>query len=285
VLPSPPTTADPLPGIRRIGKLYLELLFRCNFACQTCFHGTDLARPDTVTTEQAERALAYFADRYGCAHVCLLGGEPLLHPGLPEILVAGKRLGYRTEICTNGYKRRRHLIACLPHLDLLRVSLDGTAEVHDDIRRPGSFTAALEAAGLVTRAGVPFSATCTITGQNAATIPELAVRLRDLGARDLTLHRVRPVGNAAVSSVRGVTWEQAANLHRQLQVIDLGEMQVNLGILLPERCPPPADIIEKLEIAPDGRVYTSCDQVAGPGTPTIRYDFDRGALRWPGAAA
>lgn len=272
------TRTDALPGIHRVDKLYLELLFRCNFTCQHCYHGTDLQRPETVTAQQALAALDYFVDHYGCRHVCFLGGEPLLYPKLPDLLAAARNRGYRTEICTNGYKRRTVLQYCLPNLDLLRVSLDGgTAKVHDRIRRPGSFVAAFETLTWAAGQRLPFGATCTVTADNIATILELAVRLRDLGAGELTLHRVRPVGNAATSRISEVTWEQAGRLHAQLTGTDLAQMHVNTEILLPGRCPAPVDVVEKLEIAPDGRVYLSCAEVAGPGRE-VRFDFDQATL-------
>ncbi|MFB8168277.1 radical SAM protein [Kitasatospora purpeofusca] len=267
-----------LPGIQRVEKLYLELLFRCDFSCTTCYHGEDLKRPDTVTVDQAAAALTYFLARYDCRDVCLLGGEPLLFEGLPTVLAVAKSLGYRTEICTNGYKRRAFLARAAEHLDMLRVSLDGgTAEAHDRIRRPGSFDAAFDTLTWALGRNLPFGATCTLTGENITTVPALAERLRDLGARDLLLHRVRPVGNAATSGVTTVTWEQAQDLHERLTAMDLGGMKVNTDILLPERCPPPSDVVEKLEIAPDGRVYLSCAEVAGPGRE-VRFDFDRAVL-------
>jgi MoaA/NifB/PqqE/SkfB family radical SAM enzyme len=278
------TMTPALPGIRRVDKLYMELLFRCNFSCATCYHGEDLSRPEAVTVEQATATLSYFAEHFDCHRVCLLGGEPLLFEGLPSVLAAAKTAGYRTEICTNGYKRRAFLAKAAEHLDLLRVSLDGgTAEAHDRIRRPGSFTAAFDTLDWANGRRLPTGATCTLTGENIHTIPALARKLRDLGAQDLTLHRVRLVGNASVSGVSPVTWEQAAHLHERLTDMDLGQLSVNTAILLPERCPPPSDIVEKLEISPDGRVYLSCAEVAGPGR-SVRFDFDRAALVATGAS-
>ena len=37
------------------------------------------------------------------------------------------------------------------------------------------------------------------------------------------------------------------------------------------------DVVEKLEIAPDGRVYLSCAEVAGPGR-ALRFDFNQAIL-------
>ncbi|RJL22028.1 radical SAM protein [Bailinhaonella thermotolerans] len=271
-------SASDLTGIHRVEKLYLELLFRCNMSCGICYHGEDLKRRDVLTHEQVRNALIYFADRYGCRQACFLGGEPLLYDELPRVLATAQQLGYQTEVCTNGYRRRRVLEACVPHPDLLRISLDaGTREAHDAIRRPESFDAAFDTMAWAAGRRLPFGATCTLTAQHIGTIAELAARLRDTGAVELQLHRLRPIGNAATSGLQPVTWGQTRALHDQLTRMDLGQMQVNLDILLPERCPQPTGHVEKLEIAPDGRVYLSCAEVAGPGQ-NVRYDFDQAAL-------
>jgi hypothetical protein len=64
VLPLSSFATDPLPRVHRTGNFCVDMLFCCNFACRTCFHGRDLSGPGAVTAEQAERALADFAGRY-----------------------------------------------------------------------------------------------------------------------------------------------------------------------------------------------------------------------------
>lgn len=275
---TPLPLSKPLPYVRQIDKLYLELLFRCNFRCAHCYHGGDLDRPETLSLSQAIGVLEYFADRFSCHHVCFLGGEPLLYPHLPALLAAAKDLGFTTQICTNAYKRRQVLIESRPHLDLLRVSLDGgTAKAHDLIRRPGSFAAAFDTIKWANSERLPFGATCTLTARNIGTVPQLARDLRDMGAHELILHRVRAVGNARDSGLEPVTWGQARRLHDALAAIDLTGMDINRHILLPDRRPASDDVVEKLEIAPDGRVYLSCAEVAGDGRD-VRFDFDQRRL-------
>ncbi|MEY9211700.1 radical SAM protein [Thermobifida halotolerans] len=226
--------ADPLPGIQRVDKLYLELLFRCNFRCGRCYHGSDLDRSEMVQLPQAVRALEYFSARFSCQQVCFLGGEPLLYPRLPELLAAAKGLGFSTQICTNAYKRRQVLTACLSYLDLLRVSLDGgTAETHDAIRRSGSFAAVFDTLDWANENRLPFGATCTLTAENIATVPGLARRLHELGARELILHRLRGVGNALETALKPVSWEHTRRLHTDLAELDLNGMYVNSHISLP----------------------------------------------------
>ncbi|GAA1454803.1 radical SAM protein [Nocardiopsis tropica] len=268
----------PLPQVQRVDKLYLELLFRCNFRCGHCYHGSDLDRPESLNLPQAIGVLEYFATRFSCRQVCFLGGEPLLYPHLPELLAAAKDLGFTTQICTNAYKRRQVLTECRPHLDLLRISLDGgTAETYDRMRRPGSFAAAFDTIAWANSFRLPFGATCTLTAQNITTVPLLARRLHTLGAHELVLHRLRTVGNARDTTVEPVTWVQARRLYDHLAATDLSGMDINRHILLPDRCPAPEDVVEKLEIAPDGRIYLSCAEVAGHGHD-VRFDFDQGLL-------
>jgi len=111
----------------------------------------------------------------------------------------------------------------------LRVSLDGgTAIAHDGLRPPGSFGAAFDTLAWAAAKGLAFGATCTLTYDTITTIPAVATRLRDIGASELTLHRVRLVGNAASTGIRAVTWEQTRRLYAQLArngpgAMDLGQ--------------------------------------------------------------
>ncbi|SPL88443.1 unnamed protein product [[Actinomadura] parvosata subsp. kistnae] len=59
--------------------------------------------------------------------------------------------------------------------------------------------------------------------------------------------------------------------------MNLAPLSVSTDILLPERYSAPSDVVEKLEIAPDGHVYLSCAEVAGPHRD-VRFGFDAAAL-------
>lgn len=69
-----------------------------------------------------------------------LAASPLLHPDITDLVAYAKRLGRFCSLTTNGWlleKRTREL--CDSKLDLLVVSVDGLAEVHNTIRGAGSF--------------------------------------------------------------------------------------------------------------------------------------------------
>ncbi len=137
-------------------------------------------------------------DQYGTEAVTLLGGEPFVHRDLTQVVRHAKEEpGLRVEICTNGYRIERRLTEIAPYLDLLRVSQEGVGSTNDGIRKQGSYQSALNGFGLARDLGVPTGATMTVTSRNIAEVLPLGRALAQLGVRQLKLHHLRPVGNAA----------------------------------------------------------------------------------------
>jgi MoaA/NifB/PqqE/SkfB family radical SAM enzyme len=131
---------DHITGIRIIRKLYLQLLYRCNFACRHCFHGDRLQYADAYTAEQAASLMRLMQQQYATEAVTLLGGEPFVHKDFPQVVRYAKHtLGLSVEICSNGYRIGPRLRQIAPCVDLLRISLEGIGTTNDLIRRSGSY--------------------------------------------------------------------------------------------------------------------------------------------------
>jgi len=75
----------------------------CNFRCPYC-HNSDLVlRPETYATIPMDFFLAYLDSRKGWLEgVCVSGGEPLLEPGLEELLSVIKERDLLVKLDTNG---------------------------------------------------------------------------------------------------------------------------------------------------------------------------------------
>ena len=67
----------------------------CNLNCASCCHFSPAALPAFLSLEGYERDLGKLARIEGAATffsaIVLMGGEPLLHPGLPELIRATRR--------------------------------------------------------------------------------------------------------------------------------------------------------------------------------------------------
>lgn len=87
---------------QRAGELALFLRFTgCNLRCAYCdtMWANDPDAPHTLCTVQE---LLTIAQESGIVNVTLTGGEPLLQPGIAELIEALLQAGRRVEIETNG---------------------------------------------------------------------------------------------------------------------------------------------------------------------------------------
>lgn len=271
-------------GIRRIRMLYLQLLYRCNFACLHCFHGERLKQSDAFTAREAVALIRLMREQYSTEAVTLLGGEPFLHKDLPQVVrYARHEMGMRVEICTNGYRIGRRLTEIAPYVDLLRVSLEGVDATNDEIRRSGSYEAALNTLMRARELGVATAATMTVTARNIDDVLPLARVMQRLGAGQLKLHCLRPVGNAAQHPELLVPDPAAyTRLREELRTADLS-IEVILDEDLSEdgasaHCGPTADPceIDRIEADPRGALTMSCKAV---GKDSHAFWYEKAANR------
>ncbi|MBT2443181.1 radical SAM protein [Streptomyces sp. ISL-36] len=271
-------------GIRKIRMLYLQLLYRCNFECDHCFHGKRLQHADAFTAEQAINIITLMREQYGTEAVTLLGGEPFVYKDLAQVVRHAKEeLGQQVEICTNGYRIERRLTEIAPHLDLLRVSLEGVGSTNDRIRRFGSYQAALSALNLARELGVTTGVTMTVTSRNVDEVLPLARILQKFGVQQLKLHHLRAVGNAADHPELLVTDPTAyGRLREELQTAALSiDVIVDEDLSehgAPEICAPadgPGEI-ERIEADPRGALTMSCKAV---GKDSHAFWYEKSANR------
>ncbi|MFI6860025.1 radical SAM protein [Streptomyces sp. NPDC050421] len=266
-------------GIRRIRMLYLQLLYRCNFECLHCFHGERLQHADAFTADEAINLLTLMRQQYETEAVTLLGGEPFVYKNLTQVVRYAKQdLGMQVEICTNGYRIERRLTEIAPHLDLLRVSLEGIGSTNDHIRKFGSYQSALSALDITRGLGVRTGATMTVTSRNIDEVLPLARTLQQYGVEQLKLHCLRPVGNAADHPELLVTGPVAyVRLRGQLQAAELTiEVIVDEDLSehgAPEICARAGGPkqIERIEADPRGALTMSCKAV-GRDSHAFWYD-------------
>lgn len=183
--------------------LWLELTTRCNLQCVHCYTSSSPVHPlhRKLTTADWRRLIGDAAAA-GCRKLQFIGGEPTLHPALPELLRHAHRHGFELiEVFTNGTglgkRLRTALVECGAAL-AFSVYADSAAP-HDAVTRTaGSFarTAAnlrwARAAGLPVRVGI-----IGVDADEAALQSALRFVNRELGVERITVDRVRAVGRGA----------------------------------------------------------------------------------------
>lgn len=135
----------------------------------------------------------------GYRTVSVSGGEPLLYPALREVLELSKRLGLRTTVTTNGtVLDARRLDPLTDVLDLLAISLDGNAVLHDRLRGSRGAFARLER-GLerVRERRLGFGFIHTLTRHSWEQIEAIVELAAGVGAQLVQIHPLEMAGRAA----------------------------------------------------------------------------------------
>lgn len=118
--------------------LHYYITNRCNARCVFCSIWSETPKTDAKLHEVKNTLAA--ARKEGCKFVDFTGGEPLLHPDIPQFLYEAKRLGYITSVTTNCLLFPDRAKELAEKVDLLHFSLDGdTADIHDELRGVRSF--------------------------------------------------------------------------------------------------------------------------------------------------
>lgn len=121
-----------------------DVTSKCNLRCIHCYNYDKYFKHDNKDLSIDEiYSLLGFLKENNVKQIHLLGGEPLIHPNILEILWNLKEIGIRTSITTNATLLNNVLSSEICKKDLIDniiVSIDGgTDKINDSIRGKGVF--------------------------------------------------------------------------------------------------------------------------------------------------
>lgn len=204
-------------------QIYFYLTEGCNLTCRHCWlspkHQTKTKSYPVLPVDLMQHILKQ-AVPLGLKAVKLTGGEPLMHPGIKEILKLIKNMDISLTIETNGILCTRELAeeiaAC--NSSLVSVSLDGAhAETHEWVRGiNGCFDQAVQGIKNLVGAGINPQIIFTVMKRNKHQLEDI-VRLADsLGAGSVKFNIIQPTG-------RGETLDEAGNSLPITEILELGK--------------------------------------------------------------
>ena len=112
----------------------LVIIRRCNLSCSYCSEFDKVSNP--IPTEILQERLLKLKS-LGTFGVSLTGGEPTLHPQLPDLIRTCRKLGFlRTGMISNGFLLQPQLIKALNKAGLqeMQISIDGV-EANDTTQK------------------------------------------------------------------------------------------------------------------------------------------------------
>jgi uncharacterized radical SAM superfamily Fe-S cluster-containing enzyme len=101
---------SPSQKVRKIRNLEIHVAHACNLTCESCAHFSNFHHAGIVSLEEAEAWMKPWSDRLQPKSFSLLGGEPTIHPQLPEFVLLARRYWphSRLRLVTNGFFLHRH---------------------------------------------------------------------------------------------------------------------------------------------------------------------------------
>lgn len=147
-------------------QMTLSLTNRCNFRCEYCH--IPLQHRDEMSTAEWCDAIDQFVSG-GMGRASIIGGEPLLRKDVGQIIGHLKSRGVHAAMNTNGWFVPQRIDE-VAQLDLVCVTLDGPAAVHDKQRHAGSYERSIKAIEALTSRGVATITMTVVTPSSADTI-------------------------------------------------------------------------------------------------------------------
>ncbi|MCA9603550.1 MAG: radical SAM protein [Myxococcales bacterium] len=175
-------------------EVHLAVTAHCPAGCPGCYVDATLGGEHVALDVLRGRLDDIRA--LGAFRVALGGGEAMLHPDLGAVLAHGRALGLEMSVTTSGLGLTAARAAMLDGASQVNVSHDGLGPDYETVRGYDGSGVAERSIRMLVAAGVRVGVNTVLTRSNFAGVPELAARIRDLGAGELQLLRYKPGGRA-----------------------------------------------------------------------------------------
>lgn len=173
-----------------------EVTMGCNMRCGHCGSSCEGSLPGELTTDEALNLCDQVAE-LGLKWITLSGGEPLTRKDTPLLVKRLSDNGVKVNIITNGWLLTSEMAQKLKEsgISTVAISIDGTPEIHDKIRKEGAFSHARQAFGTMKELGIETGAVTTITKQNIDILSDLKEELIGMGVKTWQVQLGLPMGN------------------------------------------------------------------------------------------
>jgi MoaA/NifB/PqqE/SkfB family radical SAM enzyme len=247
-------------------NVFFHILTACNLSCRHCYINPEQHGSNTVPEETISAWLKLFVSQEKKTNIIFLGGEPTLHPALPNAIKQARDLGCQSvTVDTNGYLHNNLLDKIHPTDAVLSFSLDGpSSAVNDPLRGQGVFVTCTSNLAKAVGMGFEVSVIYTVSALNIDHLAAMPRLLQDLGVSHFFIQiiglrgkSIFPTGSPSQSLQ--VSHEQWLNTVPQ---VALDAAQRGIHVVFPKVFlgqDEPFDcaglVAENFFIFPNGRVY------------------------------
>ena len=197
--------------------LFFEITNRCNLHCRHC--GSNCStNGQSLTLENIEAALKSVSHEKPM--ICVIGGEPLLHPEFFEIAGCVRSMGFSWGITTNATLIDEAAASKLrmAGMGTVSISLDGMEQSHDSLRQQkGAWRRAIRGLKCLQNEGFEPQVTTVVHQGDFDELEPLYDLLCEMGITSWRPINVEPIGRACESDGLLLRPEQFAALIKYIR--------------------------------------------------------------------
>ena len=209
--------------------LQFHITGKCNLRCKHCYRKEgDVERfsfRDIITViEQFKSLLKRYNSNHRInkrGHINITGGEPFFRSDIKEILsyLGDNKELFSYGILSNGSFIDEEIIRILKEtqVSFVQLSIDGTAEIHNQLRAPGDYQRVFSTASYLESNGVRTYISFTANKSNFHALPHVARECRKRNITKLWSDRLVPIGNGEALTELAITQNEIKKYIRFLK--------------------------------------------------------------------
>ncbi len=177
--------------------LLAELTHRCPLHCPYCSNPLQLARREEELSSETWGRVLREAAEIGVVQVGLSGGEPLLFPGLDDVVAVAREEGLYSNLITSAVGMTKERAARLREsgLDVVQVSFQADeVELADAVAGARTHEVKLAGARAVVAAGLPLGINAVLHRRTIDRVGGMIAFAEELGAMRIELANVQFLG-------------------------------------------------------------------------------------------
>jgi MoaA/NifB/PqqE/SkfB family radical SAM enzyme len=245
-------------------NIFFHILTQCNLKCRHCYINPAQHGKRALSGERIGAWLKEIAKKTKKPNLIFLGGEPTLHPSLPEVVREARSLGFSSiTIDTNGYLFNNILDRVSPDLvNYFSFSLDGAGpETNDPLRGNGSFNACISGIRKAIQKGFHVSLIYTVSRNNIHELKRMPGLLTSLGIHRFFIQVIGLRGKASsrrekIDQVSFATWTKIIpDTAGQIARMGIPVIYPKVYLHLDEPFECAGVVSDNYFIFPNGRVY------------------------------
>lgn len=157
-------------------KADIYLTYNCDLKCPFCYYRLYQQRQHKDIPVNSWLKLIDELKELGVMRILLIGGEPLVYPGLSSIIEKIVASNMRFQVITNGVRMRSHgkaIVENAKRCDLVQVSIDGMEKTHDSMRGKGNWAKSIDSLKWLKEHGITTKTNSVISSKNIDETAEL----------------------------------------------------------------------------------------------------------------